>query len=77
MKENNLRDLFNYALEQDTKVRRGIIYSVLNKIFDLAPPVLIGLAVDIVVERQDSLLASWGVVDEFNQLIVLAVLSYF
>jgi len=38
MKENNLRDLFKYALEQDTKVRRGIIYSILNKIFDLAPP---------------------------------------
>ena len=46
MKENNLRDLFNYALEQDTKVRRGIIYSVLNKIFDLAPPVLIGIAIE-------------------------------
>ena len=45
MKENNLRDLFNYALEQDTKVRRGIIYSILNKIFDLAPPVLIGIAI--------------------------------
>ena len=50
MKENNLRDLFNYALEQDTKVRRGIIYSILNKIFDLAPPILIGIAIDIVVE---------------------------
>ena len=36
MKENNLKDLFNYALEQGTKVRRGIIYSVLNKIFDLS-----------------------------------------
>jgi len=47
MRENNLKDLFNYALEQGTKVRRGIIYSILNKIFDLAPPILIGVAIDI------------------------------
>ena len=40
---------------------------------DLAPPVLIGVAVDIVVQRQDSILATWGIVDEFQQLVVLAV----
>ena len=76
MKENNLRDLFNYALEQDTKVRRGIIYSILNKIFDLAPPVLIGIAIDIVVEGSDSFIGNLGYSDRRQQLIILALLTF-
>ena len=76
MKENNLRDLFNYALEQDTKVRRGIIYSILNKIFDLAPPVLIGIAIDIVVEGSDSFIGNFGYNDRRQQLIILAILTF-
>jgi len=76
MKENNLKDLFNYALEQDTKVRRGIIYSILNKIFDLAPPVLIGIAIDIVVEGSDSFIGNLGYSDRRQQLIILAVLTF-
>ena len=76
MKENNLRDLFNYALKQDTKVRRGIIYSILNKIFDLAPPVLIGIAIDIVVEGSDSFIGNLGYSDRRQQLIILAVLTF-
>ena len=76
MKENNLRDLFNYALKQDTKVRRGIIYSILNKIFDLAPPVLIGIAIDIVVEGSDSFIGNLGYSDRRQQLIILALLTF-
>ena len=76
MKENNLRDLFNYALEQDTKVRRGIIYSILNKIFDLAPPILIGIAIDIVVEGSDSFIGNLGYSDRRQQLIILALLTF-
>jgi len=76
MKENNLRDLFNYALEQDTKVRRGIMYSILNKIFDLAPPILIGIAIDIVVEGSDSFIGNLGYSDRRQQLIILAVLTF-
>jgi ATP-binding cassette subfamily B protein len=76
MKENNLKDLFNYALEQGTKVRRGIIYSVLNKIFDLAPPILIGVAIDIVVEGSDSFIGNLGYADRRQQLIILAILTF-
>ena len=75
MKENNLKDLFNYALEQDTKVRRGIVYSILNKIFDLAPPILIGIAIDIVVEGSDSFIGNLGYADRRQQLIILAILT--
>ena len=76
MKENNLKDLFNYALEQGTKVRRGIIYSILNKIFDLAPPVLIGIAIDIVVEGSDSFIGNLGFTDRRQQLIILSIITF-
>jgi len=47
--------------------------SVLNKLFDLAPPALIGAAVDVVVEREQSLIARMGITDVMDQLIVLAI----
>ena len=56
-------------------VRIAAAYSILNKLADLAPPVLIGMAVDTVVERESSLLANMGVVAAETQLIVLAVLT--
>ncbi len=52
------------------------IYSTLNKVFDLAPPVLIGAAVDIVVSQKDSFIADLaGVTDVHHQLWLLAALS--
>jgi ATP-binding cassette subfamily B protein len=50
--------------------------SVLNKLFDLAPPVLIGLAVDVVVRRNNAWLTAFGVDSVPGQLTVLAVLSF-
>jgi len=52
-----------------------VLCSILNKIFDLAPPALIGAAVDVVVEQQDSLLARLGIQDVFWQLVALSLLS--
>lgn len=57
-------------------IRLASLCSVTNKIWDLAPPLLIGLAVDVVVEREDSFLASMGVLDPWNQLILLSVLTF-
>ena len=76
MRQNNLKKLYLYSKEQETKVRRGIIYSILNKLFDLAPPVLIGIAIDIVVEGADSFLGTLGIEDRRQQLIVLAFLTF-
>ena len=76
MKENNLKQLFLYSQKQDTKINRAIIYSVLNKLFDLAPPVLIGIAIDIVVEGSDSFLGNLGFEDRREQILILAVLTF-
>nr|WP_155706536.1 ABC transporter ATP-binding protein [Gloeocapsopsis dulcis] len=51
------------------------MYSVLNKIFDLAPPALIGIAVDVVVEQQNSIIARWGIQDIYAQFIILSILT--
>lgn len=47
-------------------------FSIINKIFDLAPPVLIGAAVDVVVKGEESLISRFGVSDPTQQLIWLA-----
>ena len=55
-----------------SKVLLATLFSVLNKLFDLAPPMLIGAAVDVVVKGDESLIAGLGITDPFDQLIWLA-----
>ncbi|NES76222.1 ABC transporter ATP-binding protein [Okeania hirsuta] len=67
--------LLNYGSSYRTQIWQATICSILNKIFDLAPPVLIGAAVDVVVKQEDSLIAQWGIQDIFGQLVILTFLS--
>ena len=76
MTQSNIKHLFVYSQQQKTKAKRGIVYSILNKLFDLAPPVLIGIAIDIVVEGNESFLASVGIPDRRRQLVILAILTF-
>jgi ATP-binding cassette subfamily B protein len=68
--------LINYGYNYRTQIWQAIACSILNKIFDLAPPALIGAAVDVVVKKQDSLIAQLGVRDVFGQLLLLTFLSF-
>ncbi|HEY9830430.1 MAG TPA: ABC transporter ATP-binding protein [Stenomitos sp.] len=68
--------LIHYGHNYRTEIWQAIACSILNKIFDLAPPALIGAAVDVVVKQQDSLIAQWGVKDIFGQLLILSFLSF-
>ncbi|MEQ9356547.1 ABC transporter ATP-binding protein [Coleofasciculus chthonoplastes] len=70
-----IKRLFAYGHNYRTEIWQAIACSILNKIFDLAPPALIGAAVDVVVQKEDSLIAQLGVSDIFTQLLILAVLS--
>ena len=67
--------LLNYASVYKRRVAWATSFSVLGKLFDIMPPVLIGMAVDIVVERQNSLLGRWGVTDLSLQLIILGFVT--
>lgn len=68
-----LSRLLQHAAHHRSRVWAAVACSILNKLFDLAPPALIGAAVDVVVNKEDSLLARWGVADPWHQLVVIAV----
>ncbi len=70
-----LKRLISYGRNYRVQIWQAIACSILNKIFDLAPPALIGAAVDVVVKQEDSLIAQWGVKDVFGQLLILTFLS--
>jgi ATP-binding cassette, subfamily B, bacterial len=71
-----LTRLWRYAVSYRGRIAAATLFSILNKAFDLAPPVLIGVAVDVVVRRQDSFLGRFGFTDTHEQLVVLAVLTF-
>jgi ATP-binding cassette, subfamily B, bacterial len=70
-----LRRLLAYARPRRRRIALASLCSVMNKLFDLAPPLLIGAAVDVVVNRQDSFVARLGVTDVAAQLWLLAGLT--
>ncbi len=70
-----LQRLLRYARRYRTQIWQASLCSVLNKTFDLAPPVLIGLAVDVVVKQQDSWIAAWGIPSVRGQFLVLTLLT--
>lgn len=70
-----LRRLMGHVAHRAATIRLAVLCSILNKIWDLAPPLLIGVAVDVVVTQEDSLLASFGVVDPWHQLLLLAAVT--
>lgn len=70
-----LRRLWSFAQAHHRRVWAASVFSMLNKVFDLAPPLLIAVAVDVVVKRKDSMLASLGLPDLHEQLYVLAGLT--
>ncbi|MBL8507880.1 MAG: hypothetical protein JNM11_05400, partial [Chitinimonas sp.] len=52
-----LKKLLGYARNYRSDFRLAALYSVINKFFDVLPEVLIGVAVDIVVNGEKSFLA--------------------
>ncbi|WP_027004889.1 ABC transporter ATP-binding protein [Conexibacter woesei] len=68
-----LRRLWRHAPRHRGKILRGAVLTALNKLFDIAPELLIGVAIDIVVRDQDSMVSRWfGVHDREDQLLFLA-----
>ena len=71
-----LRRLIRYARPYRFRIWLASTCSVVNKIFDLGPPALIGAAVDVVIQQEQSFLARLGVVDVWNQLLVLSAVTF-
>ena len=47
----------------------------MNKFGDLAPPILIGMAIDVVTYQEDSMLADFGYPDPYDQFLILVALT--
>ena len=68
--------LWRYARGHRRTVIGAMTFSVLNKLADVMPELLIGAAVDVVVRADDSIVATvFGVEDRFDQLLVLAAIN--
>ena len=70
-----LRRLAGFARPQRRNAVLATVYSVLNKFFDVLPELLIGVAVDVVVNQQDSFMARFGLPDPLHQLYALVALT--
>ncbi|HJL28603.1 MAG TPA: hypothetical protein RMI62_06005, partial [Polyangiaceae bacterium LLY-WYZ-15_(1-7)] len=74
--ERPLRRLWRHARPHRRAVLAASLCSILNRVFDLAPPFLIGMAVDVVVRREGSFLSElFGVDDLTRQLFLLGALN--
>jgi ATP-binding cassette, subfamily B, bacterial len=70
-----LQRLLEYGHEYRQQIWLACACSILNKLFDLAPPALIGIAVDVVVKQEDSIIAQLGVQDILGQFLILSLLT--
>jgi ATP-binding cassette subfamily B protein len=69
--------LLRYARGYRRRIAAAVTCSVVNKLFDIAPEILIGIAIDVVVNQQQSFIARIGFVDPQQQIVVLGVLTFF
>ncbi len=67
--------LLRYAKPYQPQIWSAIACSIFRTLFDLAPPYLIGVAVDVVIEQEGSLLARLGIQNTLTQLVVLSLLT--
>ena len=70
-----LRRLFAFARPFRRDALLASTFSVLNKFFDVLPELLIGVAVDVVVNKRASFLARMGIPDPLHQLLWLVALT--
>lgn len=67
--------LLRYARGYRRRVWAASACSVINKLFDIAPEILIGIAIDVVVRAEESFLADFGLVEPSHQIFALGGLT--
>jgi len=74
-KRHPLARLISHLSKHRGTIILASICSILNKFWDLAPPVLIGMAVDVVALREESFLGNMGWTDPREQFLILVGLT--
>ncbi len=67
--------LIRYARPYRSRLVLASACSVLNKLFDVAPEILIGVAIDVVVRGKASFVAALGVTEPLSQVYLLGALT--
>ncbi len=71
-----LLNLIRYARGHRKQILLASLCSVLNRFFDVMPEILIGIAIDVVVNQESSFVASLGFASPQSQIMVLGVLTF-
>ena len=65
-----------YAKPWKWQIIKSSIYSIINKLFDIAPEILLGAAVDLVVRRENSFIANLGFDSIGSQIAILGIITF-
>ncbi|MFE8072428.1 ABC transporter ATP-binding protein [Marinobacteraceae bacterium S3BR75-40.1] len=68
--------LLRYARGHRRHIIAATVCSIINKLFDVMPEILIGIAIDVVVNKETSFVASLGFDTPKEQIIVLGALTF-
>ncbi|WP_152207866.1 ABC transporter ATP-binding protein [Marinobacter changyiensis] len=69
--------LLKYARGYRRQIIAATTCSIINKLFDIAPEILIGIAIDVVVNKEESFVSGLGFDTAQEQITILAVLTFF
>ena len=70
-----LTRLLRYARGFRRRIVLATACSVLNKLFDVMPEILIGIAIDVIVRREDSFVSGLGITEPTEQMLLLGGLT--
>lgn len=73
--KNAFIQLIQYTHPRKSTILWAIICSILNKLCDIVPEILIGIAIDIVVNQHLSIVAQLGIANPFHQLYVVGFIT--
>ncbi|MEH2109212.1 ABC transporter ATP-binding protein [Nostoc sp.] len=76
-KKYPLLRLLDYGRDYHSQVWSAVTFTIINQIFDLAPSYLIAQTIDVVVEKENSLIAKIGITNIIGQLGILSLLALF
>lgn len=69
--------LLGYASPSKGKIVFASLCSILNKICDIVPEILIGISIDVIVNQHHSIIAKLGIMNPFHQLYLVGGLTAF
>jgi ATP-binding cassette subfamily B protein len=67
--------LLDYGRKYRLQVGQATACSIINTLMDLAPPVLMGAAIDVLLKRQNSFLSHFGISNVIHQFFLLAFIT--